>query len=92
VDLFLQPPFLPHLTPLSKDTFFFQNCDILIKLSNSGIPPVKYKRILQICLISGEVDEVCVLGYYAAYSDNSLPKFRGNLLVRSSGLKNLSES
>jgi hypothetical protein len=35
-----------------------------------------------------EVDEICtVLGYYAAYSDNSLPKFQDGLLVRSSKVK-----
>jgi len=43
-------------------------------------------------VISGfrrEVDENCVLmGYYVASSGNSLPTFRDNLSVPSSGVKN----
>ena len=42
-------------------------------------------------LISGfrhEVDEICaVLGYYVAYSGNSLPTFRDNVSVPSSRVK-----
>jgi hypothetical protein len=37
-----------------------------------------------------EVDEICaLLGYYAPYSDNSLPTFRDNLSVPFSMAKNL---
>lgn len=36
-----------------------------------------------------EVDEHCgLLGYYAAYSDNSLPTLRDNVLAPSSKVKN----
>jgi hypothetical protein len=35
-----------------------------------------------------EVDEICpLLGYYAAYSGKSLPKFRYNISVQSSRVK-----
>jgi hypothetical protein len=40
-----------------------------------------------------EVDENCaVLGYYAAYSCNSLPTFRDNLSVPPSGFKKSKET
>jgi hypothetical protein len=46
-------------------------------------------------VISGfhnEVDEICAhLGYYSTFSANSLPTFRDNLSVRSSGVKNSKE-
>jgi hypothetical protein len=43
----------------------------------------------QISLIRCEVYENCaILGYYAACSVNSLPTFRDNLRVPSSGIKN----
>ena len=44
------------------------------------------------CVTSGfrrQVDEICaLLGYYAAYSDNSLPTFRDNLSVPFSRVMN----
>jgi len=46
---------------------------------------------LILCVISGfhhNVDKICaLLGYYAAYSGNSLPTFQDNLLVPSSKVK-----
>ena len=46
---------------------------------------------IRCCVISGfrrEMDENCsLLGYYAASIGNSLPTFRDNLLVPSSGFK-----
>jgi len=56
----------------------------------------QFKYLIQtltnLCVTSGfrlSVDDICaILGYYAAYSGNSLPKFRDNLLVPSSSVKN----
>jgi hypothetical protein len=48
----------------------------------------------KLCVISGfrrKVDEICsLLGYYAAYSSNSLSTFRDNLSVPSSRVKEYS--
>jgi len=44
-----------------------------------------------ICVSSGfhlDTEDICIiLGYYAAYSSNSVPTFRGNLTVPSSRVK-----
>ena len=64
---------------------------------NCGKHALDVKRLLYFCLyvISGvrrEVDENCVLlGYYAASSGDSLPTFRDNLLVPSSGFLTLED-
>jgi len=48
------------------------------------------------CVISGlrrEVDKTCaLLGYYTAYSVNSLPTFRDNILVPPSRIKKSKKS
>jgi hypothetical protein len=48
-------------------------------------------KFISLCVISGfrrETEEIsALLGYYAAYSGNSLPKFRDNLSVLSSKIK-----
>ena len=42
----------------------------------------KYKYVFAISGLRREVDETCaLLGYYAAYSGNSLPTFRANISV-----------
>jgi len=48
----------------------------------------KYKSVFAISDLHHEVDVICaLLGYYAAYSGNSLSTFRDNLSVPSSGVK-----
>jgi hypothetical protein len=46
----------------------------------------------EVCVPSGfhrKVNEICdLLGYYAAYVDNSLPTCQGNIFVPSSRVKN----
>jgi hypothetical protein len=69
----------------------------LPKADNSSIPrnvsrlmPFYLTNLIP-CVISGfrrDVNEICaLLGYYAAYSGNSVPTFRGNLSVPSSSVK-----
>jgi len=52
-----------------------------------------FSNTLSLCLVSGfccEADENCaLLGYYAASSGNFLPTLHDNLLVPSSGVKNI---
>jgi len=52
--------------------------------------PVHQFYVHECCLLSnGTVQGDCVLlGYYAAYNGNSLPKLRNNLQVESSRIKN----
>jgi len=48
----------------------------------------KYKSVFAISGLRREVGEICThLGYYTAYSGNSLPTFRDNLSVLSSWAK-----
>ena len=64
---------------------------------SSGLKKSKYKASHRsvLCVISGfrrDGDEFCaLLGCYTACSGKSLPKFRDNLSVPSSGIKNSSE-
>jgi len=64
-------------------------------VSGKLLTAAKYVQMQNLCLFSGfrrEVDENCaLLGYYAASSGNFLPKFRDNVLVSSSGVKNPKE-
>ena len=66
---------------LPKNSNFWYMNDVWVMLIN----------ILLQCVTPGsrrEVDELCaLLGYYAAYSGNSLPTFRDNLSVQSSKVK-----
>jgi hypothetical protein len=73
---------------------------ILICLSDTicSVAVVQHQRqifvvYIYFCVVSGcrlEVDKMCVLlGYYAAYSGNSLSKFRNNILVQPPRVKNL---
>ena len=58
---------------------------MILKLYDSSS---KYKSVFAISGLRREVDEICaLLGYYAAYSDNSLPTFRDKLSVPSSRVK-----
>ena len=48
----------------------------------------KYKSVFAISDFRHEVDDTCaLLGYYAAYSGNSLSTFRDNLSVSSSRVR-----
>ena len=70
-----------------------KNNNNLPKSSNFWYMNDVWKMLINIlqCLSPGsrrEVDEICAhLGYYAAYSGNSLPTFRENIWVSSSKVK-----